>query len=834
MRNQISELKRCKVGGQKLKVTPANAGVHWMPAFASMTLFLLLTFNPQPVFPQQPQAQAGEPIFKVNAQYVNGIAPGYWPTKGAGLTLNISAGSVHCNGTVVEYAGGTLAMADATTNYVYWDGGASCAPAVDTIGFSATHVPIAKVVAASGAITAITDMRAFFGFQQPPTVVGKNLADEAGADWGAKVTTCGTAGGECDGRALGGAQSAASVVCIDHPTHLYLSEVAVSVSAKIRIASSNVEISGVRGLSKLTYAGIADTGGFISIGVDCSGTLLATSLTNVQLNGLTVNAASLVQNVIRFEACSKCGVENVEVLNANGGAGVAFYGGAVGGATESADNYVLNSYISGNNTTIAFGDGAYFSGQQRPVARGNVIVGPTRIGIVSEANGAVKSSDVDFSHNNIRGAHDATGGQSNCAIWSENTNGGRIAFNVGSDLSGGTQVAKSCGITIGSGASAASTFVIESNIMSGARNLYNLLGGSNVTVLARANSGVKGTLSAYDTGYNIVLNKRVQISGGYFDDNAFPSSASGTVVVSLAGATTAMQELSIDGLEIGMMDYSSAPTSNGDFLIFSNGSATGGSITHVRLHNLRNWTVVQRNMPDNEDIDGGGPYLFDGTTYNSLRTKGTLRVSNLELQETAGSAICGNIFASDTSIFTNVVFNPLKCFPVANGFARKMIFKNCDFFNGSFVSDQSTSGTGIFRFDGGSADEYDGTRGIFESHPTSSGAVQLYVHNFSVSKASDVAPFQVTGFAPNPWVISNSTRSSTVTRWTNLTTPSTLFLTGGTPIACTDVKPMKEGSMVYATSGGVTSGTDNTLACGSSGALAVRDSSVWRALNKQN
>ena len=63
-----------------------------------------------PAFAQQPQAQQGQPLYAVNAKYVNGVAPGYWPTAGTGLTLNLSAGTALCGNppTPVSYAGGTL------------------------------------------------------------------------------------------------------------------------------------------------------------------------------------------------------------------------------------------------------------------------------------------------------------------------------------------------------------------------------------------------------------------------------------------------------------------------------------------------------------------------------------------------------------------------------------------------------------------------------------------------------------------------------------------------------------------------------------------------------
>jgi hypothetical protein len=108
------------------------------------------------------QPQTDDLLFLVNARNCNGVAPGYWPTAGAGLTLDISAGTAFNAGVVIDYAGGTLAMTNNTTNYVYLDSTASFAPAVNQTGFSGSDIPIAVVVAAGGAITTITDVRTLF------------------------------------------------------------------------------------------------------------------------------------------------------------------------------------------------------------------------------------------------------------------------------------------------------------------------------------------------------------------------------------------------------------------------------------------------------------------------------------------------------------------------------------------------------------------------------------------------------------------------------------------------------------------------------------------------
>jgi hypothetical protein len=136
-------------------------------------LVLLLapdTWHLTPGFAQQPQAQQNQPLSALNAKYVNGVAPGYWPTAAGGLTLNLSAGTALCGNppAPVTYAGGTLTVTAAATNYVYLDPLLSCAPTLNTSGFGVGQIPIAVVVTNASTITGVNDVRTFFS---PPTTM---------------------------------------------------------------------------------------------------------------------------------------------------------------------------------------------------------------------------------------------------------------------------------------------------------------------------------------------------------------------------------------------------------------------------------------------------------------------------------------------------------------------------------------------------------------------------------------------------------------------------------------------------------------------------------------
>lgn len=127
---------------------------------------------------QQPQTQTA-PISAINAKYANGVAPGYAPTAGTGLVLNLSGGTAVCNGTVVAYTGGSLSLAASSTNYVYLNSSSNCAPANKTSAFTVADIPIATVTTSASAITAIGDDRTLFNYADylTPTGNGSGLTN---------------------------------------------------------------------------------------------------------------------------------------------------------------------------------------------------------------------------------------------------------------------------------------------------------------------------------------------------------------------------------------------------------------------------------------------------------------------------------------------------------------------------------------------------------------------------------------------------------------------------------------------------------------------------------
>lgn len=168
-------------------------------------LFTYLLALATTLLAQQPATQTN-PLVGVNAKTANGVATGYRLTAGAGLTLNVGAGSARCSATsTVEYAGGTLTMANNTTNYVYLDTGSSCAPGSNTSGWTAALIPLAKVTTVTGNITAIDDVRAALQLPGlPVTVNGQAIAPGGSGDVNSGAAAHSMAVNEGAGSAIAG------------------------------------------------------------------------------------------------------------------------------------------------------------------------------------------------------------------------------------------------------------------------------------------------------------------------------------------------------------------------------------------------------------------------------------------------------------------------------------------------------------------------------------------------------------------------------------------------------------------------------------------------------
>lgn len=169
---RVAGLANCELGVRGLANSELRIANRARVAGILMFSLFAICYSLTPTLAQQPQAPAGTPLYAVNAKYVNGMAPGFWPTAGSGLTLNLSTGTAYCGNppAPVSYPGGSLALPASATDYIYLDPANNCAPAAGAANFSPGQIPIAKVVTGASTITSVTDARTWF--QPQPCVMG--------------------------------------------------------------------------------------------------------------------------------------------------------------------------------------------------------------------------------------------------------------------------------------------------------------------------------------------------------------------------------------------------------------------------------------------------------------------------------------------------------------------------------------------------------------------------------------------------------------------------------------------------------------------------------------
>ena len=91
-------------------------------------------------------------------------------SSGAGLNLNVHGGSYRLNGIVVNYGGGSKALAGSATNYVFFGSGGLT---TNLTGFPSdeSYIPVAEVATSVGAILSIDDRRITINDDRERTVV---------------------------------------------------------------------------------------------------------------------------------------------------------------------------------------------------------------------------------------------------------------------------------------------------------------------------------------------------------------------------------------------------------------------------------------------------------------------------------------------------------------------------------------------------------------------------------------------------------------------------------------------------------------------------------------
>jgi len=284
-------------------------------------------------FSQNPQTTTA-PLQPANSKYTQGTGPGYWPTPGAGLVLNLAAGTGLCTSTPVTYSGGTLSLTDNAANNIYLNPAAACAPAAKTTAFAAGDVPIAIVTTASGVITTILDLR-----QSSEPIIGTgtiggsiatgqtaygsaantiagtsvtiNMLASVGADLGAKMNACATAlpaaGGICNGDDLPASTLSTAVTTAKPVIYTFCGQ-AISQSGAVTLGGANSGIIGCPGAAT-TFTKAASIDQFTVTGtratiqnITLAGVKASFTGNGILLNGSSSAAIYIAGNVINGEA----------------------------------------------------------------------------------------------------------------------------------------------------------------------------------------------------------------------------------------------------------------------------------------------------------------------------------------------------------------------------------------------------------------------------------------------------------------------------------------------------------------------------------------------------
>ena len=315
---------------------------------------------------QQPQAP-GNPLYPANAQWTNGVAPGYAPTLGIGLNLNLGGGTANCAGTIVTYAANTLVLTANTTNYVYLNTASSCIPAVKTTSFTSADFPIAEVLTgSSGTLQTCNQNGTTSPVGTSPCIVDvRTLFFEGIGSSNITLTTTGTSGA---------ATLSGGILNIPNYTYTLPSTVVQTDQANTYgnflqdFSGATMEVpSGLNGClsassgilsgsgtdcgssSSVTAVSVATANGFQ--GTSSGGTTPALTLNVDSSHILPVNtgsATSFLNQAGGYSSPAGTGVTAVSVATANG-----FQGTSSGGTTPALTLNVDSSHILPVNTGSA-------------------------------------------------------------------------------------------------------------------------------------------------------------------------------------------------------------------------------------------------------------------------------------------------------------------------------------------------------------------------------------------------------------------------------------------------------------------------------------------------
>lgn len=469
-------------------------------------------------------------------------------------------------------------------------------------------------------------------------------------------------------------------------------------------------------------------------------------VSNVVVSDLTLDGQSLTGTVF-FDSVTNGRIARLMALNAGPTHGSIF--------VYLGQDITVEGNIVEGSAGPSFGDGIYFESVTRPKALYNVVSDVQRIGIVCEgATGAgIKSVDCLFEGNTVFNLHDATSPESNSAFWMENTNGGWIVNNRAYDLTNTPSADGSRGITLSIGSTGPAKFIVRNNHITDAQFGVVLNTDSDVSVDVDGLTIDHSEEADYIIGVQINRGYHVNLNKVHCGDNTYPNSASGCIVVDVAGGVT-VDTISINSPRVadtsGGMGYA---VDSADINVVS----TGGTINVLNIHDAQRMRISMRQAAVDVTLSDS-QVSHSALTYRMLHASSQLKVSNSTL---AGAVALtpfwfGNLPGS-LADFIGVTFVGVQTSQVNDGSALQYWrFTDC-----LFLTDSSLD------FDGDHHVTIQNSR--WNSYPdtgaiTGNGSIQtlrLFVQDTIFENDTDVIPIQLDTVEPTEAVFTNIQRTAT-------------------------------------------------------------------------
>lgn len=454
-----------------------------------------------------------------------------------------------------------------------------------------------KVTTAGGAITAVQSLRNL-SVLSSLSLLSSGVINVK--DYGARGdgTTDDTAG-------LQDAFAAATV-----GSTIYVPRGTYRTSAPLYLPASNVTVRGERGgstIRALTMALHAEQG-VLTVGLATDG-VTPVPVAGVDIRDLILDGNGVCR-ALYVRGCTDGVFHHLTLQNTFSG---------IAGWFGCTDCTIAHCVVTAAGTGDKFGDGLYLGGCTRMRVLFNTVRDFTRIGIVSEADGATKSADPLIVGNDVSNAHDATLTEFNAGIWCENTNSARIHNNRLTNLYH-VHANDVRGIVISSGVTQpTAAFLVTHNHIEDVD--YGItVGPASATshVLLEGNTIRAGTVhTSYLAGIHLSAVHTVSVINNHFGANTFTSGAQGSIFVD---ATQDITCLTIDNNDCTGLTHHD---DSGDVNIYS---LNGYTLTSLHLTN-QNGKIMMRN-PAARGWISNCSLTGCGTTYNNLGFSASLQMVN--------------------------------------------------------------------------------------------------------------------------------------------------------------------------------------------------------------